>query len=140
MPKLYFYDTGLALALLGIEHQSQLSFHPFRGSIFENLIVLEFLKRKYNNGIRDNLYFWRNNVGNEIDLIIEKTNKRIPIEIKSGQTITSDYFKGINYWTKITNSKGGFVIYDGKEIQNRSNDIKVLPVSNIDIALEYQDK
>ncbi|NOZ45985.1 MAG: ATP-binding protein, partial [Chlorobi bacterium] len=101
MPKIYFYDTGLASALLGIENESQLMLHPQRGNLFENMIVGDFLKRRYNKGQLHNLYFWRNNTGNEIDLIWVSSNKKIPIEIKSGQTITSEYFKGINYWNKL---------------------------------------
>ncbi len=72
MPKLYFYDTGLAIALLGVESASQLSLHPFKGSLFENLVIVEFLKRCYNLGKPNNLFFWRVNTGNEIDLVIER--------------------------------------------------------------------
>ena len=131
MPKLYFNDTGLASALLGIEKHEQLVTHPLRGNLFENMVITEFLKYRYNQGKSNNLYFWRNNMGNEVDLIHVSAERRIPIEIKSGQTVSSDYLKGINYWHKISGNMGGLVIYDGKTIQQRSNDISIIPLLEI---------
>lgn len=131
MPKLYFYDTGLALALLGVENTSQLGLHPFRGNLFENLVIVDFLKRRYNNGQTNNLFFWRDNTGNEIDLLIEINNRRVPVEIKSGQTITNDFFKGIRYWNKLTKTEGGILIYGGDTGQKRSTNITIVPISEM---------
>jgi hypothetical protein len=131
MSKLYFYDTGLAVALLGIENAEQLTFNPFRGSLFENMVVLDFLKRRFNAGKPNNLFFWRDNVGNEIDLLIKEGNKRIPVEIKSGQTITNDSFKGIHFWNKMTKTESGLVIYGGDMLQKRSNGITVVPFNKM---------
>ncbi|MGB4204771.1 MAG: ATP-binding protein [Bacteroidales bacterium] len=131
MPKLYFYDTGLATALLGIENPAQLDLHPFRGAIFENMVILEFLKRRYNKAKQHNLFFWRDNVGNEIDLLIKEGNRLLPVELKSGQTVTNDYFKGILFWNKISNSRGGYVVYGGDMTQVRSNEITVLSYKEI---------
>jgi len=131
MPKLYFYDTGLALALLGVENTSQLGLHPFRGNLFENLVIVDFLKRRYNNGQTNNLFFWRDNTGNEIDLLIEINNRRVPVEIKSGQTITNDFFKGIRYWNKLTKTEGGILIYGGDTKQKRSNHITIVPITEM---------
>lgn len=137
MPKLYFYDTGLAVALLGIENADQLTLNPFRGNLFENMIIIDFLKRRYNAGKSNNLFFWRNNVGNEIDLLLAKGNIRIPIEIKSGQTVTGDYFKGIQFWNKMTQTEGGFVVYGGDMLQKRSNGIMVVPYQEMNtIAID----
>lgn len=131
MPKLYFYDTGLATALLGIEQVNQLMYHPFRGALFENVVILEFLKKRLNTGRSNNLFFWRNHIGNEVDLLIEEQARIIPVEIKSGQTITADYFKGLNYWQKITGTDQGYIIYDGQEHQIRSNGIQVIPFNTL---------
>lgn len=131
MPKLYFYDTGLAVALLGIENAGQINSHPLRGSLFENMVVVDFLKRRYNSGKSNNLFFWRDNVGNEIDLIIENGQKLLPIEIKSGQTISNEFFKGINFWNKMTQTEGGIVVYGGDMIQKRSNGITVVPLNDL---------
>lgn len=133
MPKLYFYDVGLALALMGIEEASQVQLHPFRGAVFENMIVLELLKQRLNVGKTPNLYFWRDNVGNEVDLLWERSNKIVPIEIKSGQTVTTDYFKGLLFWNKMTNTQGGYIIYGGDTAQHRSNDIQVIPFRHISL-------
>ncbi len=132
MPKLYFTDTGLASALLGIEKHEQLVTHPLRGNLFENMVITEFLKYRYNQGKSSNLYFWRNNMGNEVDLIYDSNEQMVPIEIKSGQTVTSDYLKGINYWHKLSGNIGGIVVYDGKNIQQRSNDISIVPLLEIE--------
>lgn len=131
MPKLYFYDTGLAVALLGIENPAQLDLHPFRGSLFENMVIVEFLKKRFNAGKPHNLHFWRDNVGNEIDLLIQTANGMLPVEIKSGQTVTADYLKGILFWNKITQSRGGYVVYSGEIAQNRSNEIMVIPFKDL---------
>ena len=133
MPKLYFYDTGLASALLGIENKEQLSLHPFRGALFENMVVLEFLKNRFNHGKTNNLFFWRDNVGTEIDLLIENTERLVPIEIKSGQTITDAYFKSLTTWCKISGIDTGYVIYAGNQTQKRSNGITVLPYTSTGI-------
>lgn len=132
MPKLYFYDTGLAANLLGLENENQLDLSIYKGPLFENLIVLELLKNRFNQGKPNNLFFWRNNSGHEIDVIIERHNQIIPVEIKSGQTITKDYFKGIHYWQKLTQTEGGFVVYSGDEMQWRGQQVSVLPYHNLE--------
>lgn len=71
MPKLYFYDTGLACTLLGLEKENQLETHYLKGALFENLIVLEIFKRRLNQGLPANLYFWRDRTGHEVDLLAE---------------------------------------------------------------------
>ena len=132
MPKLYFYDTGVASALLGIENPDQLALHPFRGGLFENMVVVDFLKSRYNRGKSNNLYFWRDSLGTEIDLLVEQANSLLPIEIKSGQTITDDYFKSMSAWLRISGMEKGWVIYAGDEKQVRSNGITVLPLNEME--------
>ncbi|KXK18746.1 MAG: ATP-binding protein [Saprospiraceae bacterium] len=128
MPKLYFYDIGLAWALVGINDPDQIALHPFRGSFFENLVILEVKKQFLNRGETHNLYFWRDSNGNEIDLLIKQSGQIQPVEIKSGQTIIQGYFKGLVFWNKITNTSGGTVIYDGIHRQNRSSGFSVVPL------------
>lgn len=137
MAKLYFYDVGLASSLLGIENKEQLVLHPLRGNLFENLVVCEFLKTRFNQGKRNNLFFWRDNVGTEIDLLIEHTDRLLPVEIKSGQTITDEYFKSLTTWLKISGIDAGYVIYAGNQIQTRSNGITVLPYTELDNVNAY---
>jgi len=127
MSKLYFCDTGLALALLGVNQQEQLYQHPLRGAIFENFMISEFLKHRYNRGLSNNLYFWRDNTGHEIDLLLEEVNQLHPVEIKAGKTITADYFKSLQFWQKISGEKEGTVVYGGDQVQKRSDGLRVLP-------------
>jgi uncharacterized protein len=100
-PKLYFIDVGLACSLLEIENKSHLKQHPLRGALFETFVVSEFLKSRFNRVKTNNLYYFRDNTGNEIDLILDYGDKQIPIEIKSGETITDEYFKNLNYYKKL---------------------------------------
>lgn len=131
MPKLYFYDTGLATALMGVDEISQLTIHPFRGSLFENLVVVDFLKRLYNKGKSNELFFWRDNTGNEIDLLLKRKSQRLPVEIKSGQTISEDFFRGIHYWNKLTKTEGGYLVYGGNTAQKRSRSVTVVPLHKL---------
>ena len=131
MPKIYFYDTGLAVSLLGIERAEQLLLHPFRGNLFENLIVVELLKQRFNRGLKSNLSFWRDNVGHEVDVIMQNGDILTPIEIKSGQTVTNEFFNGLQFWEKISPDSNGYIIYGGHSKQKRSNGIEVLPFYSI---------
>ncbi|MBN2522154.1 MAG: ATP-binding protein [Bacteroidales bacterium] len=131
MPKLYFYDTGLACSLLGIHNTKQLEFHPLFGNLFENLVVSELVKQNFNHAGNNNLFFWRDNTGHEIDVIIETTDEMVPIEIKSGKTINDDYFNGLLFWFKISKAKRGAVIYSGESGQKRSNGIEVVPWNRV---------
>jgi len=105
-PKLYFHDTGLAASMLGIQDEAHMSIHPSRPALFETMIVNEFLKVRYNQGQRSNCYFWRDNLGNEIDLLLELGDELVAVEIKSGQTFTTDYFTGLRKWSAIAGQQG----------------------------------
>lgn len=116
MPKLYFYDTGLCCSLLEIEKEGQLANHPLRGSIFENYVVLEMLKQRFNKGLRSNFYFWRDRTGNEIDILVDKAVGAIPVEIKASATYNPSFLKGIDYWEKIQpQTTQSYLVYTGEE-------------------------
>ena len=132
MPKFYFYDTGLACALLGFTDEAQLLHHPLRGSLFENFVITELLKQRLNTGQTNNLYFWRDNTGHEVDVLLDADGILYPVEIKSGETITPDYFKAIHYWNKISENTSGTIIYGGNQQQKRSKDIQVLSWNQTD--------
>lgn len=101
MPKLYFIDVALAVSLMGIQTTGQLAIHPLRGALFETLIVAEFLKARLNSGFPSNLFFWRDNVGLEVDLLIDEPEGLRPIEIKSSATVTDDLLKGLRKWLAV---------------------------------------
>ena len=98
MPKLYFYDVGLASWLLGIRTAEQMETHPLRGNLFETFVIAELVKSRFNHGERPNLYFWRDSNGNEVDVIAEQGTALMPIEIKSGKTVARDSFAGLDKW------------------------------------------
>jgi len=122
MPKIYFFDTGLLCNLLNITDASQVKSHYLKGGIFESFIITEILKYRYNNAQNPNIYFWRDKLGNEVDLILEQADKTIAVEIKSGATITKDYFKSLKYYKKLAGETVAnmYVIYGGEENQKRT--------------------
>ena len=131
-PKLYFYDTGLACLLADIQQAKQLLAHPMRGALFETFVVSELIKNRFNQGLLSNLYYWRDSQGHEVDIVIETGNNLVPVEIKAGQTITTDYFSGIQYWQTLTNEKkSAWLVYAGNQSQQREN-IQVLSWQEID--------
>jgi predicted AAA+ superfamily ATPase len=113
-PKLYFVDTGLACSLLSIKKESELEVSHFRGSLVENLIIMEFVKNNANLNLGQQFYFWRDNKGLEIDLIIQTATQLIATEIKSAQTFSSDFVKGLKKFNALSGETGGVLIYDGE--------------------------
>ena len=122
-PKLYFYDTGLACSLLDIKSAEQVSTHFLRGGLFENLVINDFVKEAFNKGKDPNLSFWRDSTGNEVDLLQTVNGKQNAYEIKSGATYSSDYFKGISKWAKLSGAapEQCFAIYTGDKSMKTSN-------------------
>jgi predicted AAA+ superfamily ATPase len=117
MPKLYFFDAGLVSWFLGIRTQEQLETHPLRGNIFETFIISEIFKSRLNRGEQPIFSFWRDSNGNEIDLIIEQGAKMMPVEIKSGRTLTRDSFVGLEKWCSLAGdaAEGPSLIYGGDD-------------------------
>lgn len=137
MPKLYFLDTGLACYLLGIESPEQLSRDKMRGALFENFVVTEALKQRYNQGKESNLYFYRDSNQNEIDLLLKRNTRLYGIEIKSSMTYHKDFekaLKRIDEWVKAP-VDGKAVVYAGN-FENTSGEIKLLNYTNMDEVLK----
>ena len=127
-PKLYFYDTGLLSWLLSIRSPDQLNIHSMRGPIFESFIISETVKSFFNKGLPHPLYFWRDRSGNEIDLLIEHGDRLQPVEIKSGQTLNRNFFKGVKKWMTLAGPAAikPTLIYGGDEATTY-NDIDAVP-------------
>ena len=114
--KLFFTDAGLAAFLLGIAEVQQLVRDPLRGGLYENFIILEFLKTYYNRGMYPHLYFYRDSNGNEVDLLLAKGAMLVPIEIKSAATFNDSFLQGIERFKELVGRdrcKGGAVLYNG---------------------------
>lgn len=127
-PKLYFYDSGLAASLIGIDSPQQLQTHPLRGALFESWAVAEVLKWHRHRARRAELSFYRERDRHEIDLLIERGGDLTAIEVKAGRTPASDYFKAFAHFAKLIESRGdrhwqakrNVVLYGGEESQRRS--------------------
>ena len=121
LPKLYFLDAGLASWLLGIRSAEVLAMHPSRGALFETLVVSEFLKQRFNQGKPADLYFWRDNSGLEVDMLFEKEGRLQLVEIKSGQTVTTDYIRAAQKSTRFAKEEARepWLIYGGGENYER---------------------
>lgn len=131
-PKIYFWDVGLAAYLLGLEEEKQVSRDPLRGNLFENMVVAEMFKQYYHYGKRPRLSFYRDSSGNEVDLVLERGQDLFPIEIKSGQTVSKQFFQGLNRFSGVVGDriKRGVVVYAGESKQLRS-DWETWPVKEL---------
>ena len=113
--KIFFYDTGLVCYLLGIASAEQLEENYLVGNIFETLVASEFLKNDFNRGKRENIYYWRDNKGREIDLIKQEGNYNKGYEIKKTKTIRDNFFKNLSFWETLEKNNTKNLIYDGTE-------------------------
>jgi len=121
-PKLYFLDTGLLSYLLRIRSAEVIRIHALYGSIFESYVISELLNNYLNHGQEHAIYFWRDSTGNEIDVLIDEGENLTPMEIKAGQTVAADFFKGIRFWKKMSNDieQRAALVYGGDKSYIRS--------------------
>ncbi|MBI5331390.1 MAG: ATP-binding protein [Betaproteobacteria bacterium] len=121
-PKLYFHDVGLACWLLGIRTPEQVIRDPLLGGLFENLVVMEALKDRFNRGESGEMYFYRDTNGNEVDLLIPAGRRFHAVEIKAGATVNPDYFRGLAALSRAFPDvlEDGRVVYGGEQEQTRS--------------------
>jgi predicted AAA+ superfamily ATPase len=138
MPKLHFYDSGLACWLLGIRDAGQLAAHPLRGAMFESWVVSEIIKSRCNHGESDGVFFFRDKAGVESDALVESGGGITLVEAKSGQTISSDMAEGIEriatLFARRKKTAASLVIYGGTERQLRSS-VTYLPWQQIQAQL-----
>jgi len=129
-PKIYFYDTGLAAYLLGIRNKHDLQLHFAQGQLFENFIILEKIKNSLNRKTREQFYFWRDQKGIEVDLLIEKGSHLNAVEIKASKTIQSGFFKNLKQFQKSAPHAQTSLIYGGDENMKR-NDVDIWSFQNL---------
>ncbi|MBF5060276.1 ATP-binding protein [Candidatus Neptunochlamydia vexilliferae] len=118
-PKLYFNDAGLACYLLGIENSVQIERDPLRGSLVENLVLLELMKCRLNRGLDPQLYYYRDAHGNEVDIIFQSGRELIPIEVKASRTFHEDFLKNLKFFKELAPDRvsKGFLVYAGEQEQ-----------------------
>lgn len=135
-PKLYFNDPGLACYLLDIETPQQLDRDKMRGAIFENMIVMEAIKYRYNMGLEDGVFFYRDSNQNEVDLLIKQEGELTAIEVKSSMTYSSSFEKTLTQiegWIKTPISKKA-IVYSG-DFENTSGNINLIDYRHISSIL-----
>ena len=135
-PKLYFNDPGLACYLLDIETPQQLDRDKMRGAIFENMIVMEAIKHRYNMGLEGGVFFYRDSNQNEVDILIKQEGELTAIEVKSSMTYSSSFEKTLTQiegWIKTPISKKA-IVYSG-DFENSSDDINLINYRHISSIL-----
>jgi predicted AAA+ superfamily ATPase len=122
-PKLYFLDTGLLCYLLRIREPEDILAHPLKGAIFETFVLAELYKAFAHRGETSPLYFWRDRTGHEVDIIMDTGKNLIPVEVKSGETVSSSSFEGLRYFKSLVPpaNSSGVLIYGGEDLYQRED-------------------
>lgn len=116
-PKYYFYDSGLLCYLLGISDVAQLDLHHYYGNIVENALIADLYKKRTNAGLRPVFWFWQDQQGNEVDLLIEENGRLMAIEIKSSQTFNTRLLTGLKRWEQVKGAlpSESYLVYAGTQ-------------------------
>ncbi len=130
-PKLYFYDTGLLCHLLGIKSLTALQKNRAYGAIFENWVITEIKKNNFNAGLNEGMYYFRDNIGNEVDLITEREGQPIAIEIKSAAKVNSGMLRGLNFWQKNQPMGHSVLVHKGLANEAISDRIGIVPWTEV---------
>jgi predicted AAA+ superfamily ATPase len=130
-PKLYFYDTGLLCYLLGIQSMTSLQKHPAYGALFENWIISEIKKNNFNIGLQGGMYFFRDSVGNEVDLILERDGNIAAVEIKAAAKYDSGRLKGLRFWQKLQPQSQGVLVYKGSKQETINEQLSIVPWTEV---------
>lgn len=131
-PKLYFHDTGLACSLLEIKDSKQIESHYLKGGLFENYVINLFMKKAFNKGETPQLSFWRDNKGNEVDLLETIEGKQFAYEIKSGKTYSTDYANSLKYWAGLSSADAEHcnIVYGGEQ-KLKMKEFNVLTINDL---------
>jgi hypothetical protein len=109
----------------------QVKFHAMRGALFENLVISECHNHLFNQGELPEIWFWRDRSGHEIDMVLERSGQFRAVEVKSGQTLSQDQFKGLQFWQELTGNAGKvLLVYGGEQAQQRTV-AQVVPWRNL---------
>lgn len=130
MPKLYFYDTGILCYLLNIRTETELVASHFYGSIFENMILGEFMKYQTNAGEQPKLYFIRDQYG-EVDCVFETSAGLALAEVKATNTYIKEHSAKLAYFGELLSVPPGrrYVIYMGES--HSRTDVQLVNTTNL---------
>jgi len=118
-PKLHFLDVGLACFLLGVRSPDDLRTHPLRGALVESFVVAELRKLFRHHGETPPLYYWRDTHGHEVDILVDLGTRRVPIEVKAGVTVASEFFRSLEYYQELSGCGPGMLVYGGDDSYER---------------------
>ena len=130
-PKLYFYDTGLLCHLLDIKSLSSLQKNRAYGSLFENWVITEIKKNNFNAGQNEGMYYFRDNTGNEIDLITERDGVPMAVEVKSSAKVSGGMFRGLNFWQKYQPRGYSILLHRGTANEAVRDKISIVPWTEV---------
>ncbi len=126
-PKYYFWEPGLLTYLLDIKSKSQISRDPLVGMMFENLVVTEVMKAMTHRGQRPNVFFYRDNHQQEIDLLFKRDDRQLVIEIKSSATLQNAFLKSLhNIDQNVIKLDEKYLLYSGNETRQYSKGVKAM--------------
>ena len=138
-PKLYFCDTGLAAYLIGIENAAQVATHPLRGALFENTVVAEALKHRFNRGQQANLNFFRDSKGLECDLLCPAGGGIAAFEVKSGATVSSEHFQPLHRVAELVPGVTSKTVVYGGAIRQSRSDSEAIALADLPGTLKMLD-
>lgn len=130
-PKLYFYDTALLCNLLGINSVKGVQKNSAYGALMENWVICEIKKNRFNSGQRDDLYYFRDNVGNEVDLITEKNGEPLAVEIKASSRVNSTMLRGLHFWQKNQPLSHSVLLHSGEVNKTYNERIGIVPWTEV---------
>ena len=130
-PKLYFYDTGLLCHLLGIKSITVLQKHNAYGALFENWIITEIKKNNFNAGQNEGMFYFRDNTGNEVDLITERDGEPLAIEIKASAKISSVMLRGLHFWQKNQPLSHVVLVHGGTKNETVNERMQIVPWTEV---------
>jgi predicted AAA+ superfamily ATPase len=131
-PKLYFYDVGLAAALIGIDRDTLIKKRDLFGGLFENMVIVDLMKQFYARGVHHTFTFFRDTNQNEIDLIIETGGKTIPVEIKASETMHNDFFDTALWFKEQVKDVADPVVVYGGGVEQKRQHGSVVPWRELD--------
>ena len=134
-PKIYFYDAGLASYLMGIRSMKEIENHPMTGHLYETMAVAETMKYLNNRGLKNEIFFLKDNSNLEIDLLIKGKDGLVPVEIKSGGTLNRDFFRNFAIYRKNLPFSKGILVYSGQEL-SETKEITITNHFNLHKTLE----
>jgi uncharacterized protein len=119
-PKLYFLDPGLAAWLAGVRSADELRHGPMRGLLFETWVVSEAVKRIGHRALAAELHYWRDRAGTEVDLLVERDGRPVPLECKAGATVAADWYDALGRYLSLAGAESGILVFGGEGRFRRS--------------------